>query len=163
MTEAENYSVARAPDAQTTEVADAAAIQKTQLGQAFIDWLKEGVHSRKLIINDAKALVHTLSGTAMLVTPGIFKRFVQQFPALEAQAKAQELNAWQLVQRGFEKLKLHRKTQNSLNIWTVNVVGPRSSKKLRGYLLNDPSLLFSEIPFDNVSLSLVNDSAEGAA
>ncbi|ROR59992.1 UNVERIFIED_ORG: integrating conjugative element relaxase (TIGR03760 family) [Pseudomonas psychrophila] len=163
MTEVENDSVARAPDAQTTEVADAAAIQKTQLGQAFIDWLKEGVHSRKLIINDAKALVHTVSGTAMLVTPGIFKRFVQEFPALEAQAKAQELNAWQLVQRGFEKLKLHRKTQNSLNIWTVNVVGPRSSKKLRGYLLNAPSLLFCEIPFDNVSLSLVNDSAEGAA
>lgn len=148
---------------ENTEIVNAASTQKIQLGQAFIDWLKDGLHSRKLIINDAKALVHTVSGTAMLVTPGIFKRFVQEFPALEAQAKAQELNAWQMVQRGFEKLKLHRKTEKTLNIWTVNVVGPRSSKKLRGYLLIDPSVLFSEVPFDNVSLSLVNDSAEGAA
>lgn len=162
-TEPGKDSMTRTLSTENTEIVNAASIQKIQLGQAFIDWLKDGLHSRKLIINDAKALVHTVSGTAMLVTPGIFKRFVQEFPALEAQAKAQELNAWQMVQRGFEKLKLHRKTEKTLNIWTVNVVGPRSSKKLRGYLLIDPSVLFSEVPFDNVSLSLVNDSAEGAA
>ncbi|WP_300731803.1 MobH family relaxase [Pseudomonas sp.] len=159
-TEAGSDAMTRTEDAQTTDDVDAAATQKNPLGQAFVDWLRDGLHARKLIINDAKALVHTVSGTAMLVTPGIFKRFVQEFPALEAQANAQELNAWQRVQRDFEKLKLHRKTEKSLNIWTVNVVGPRSSKKLRGYLLNDPSTLFSEVPFDNVSLSLVAESAE---
>lgn len=88
---------------------------------------------------------------------------MQELPVLEAQAKAQKLNVWQLVQRGFEKLKLHRKTEKTLTIWTINVVGSRSSKKLRGYLLYDPSIPFSEVPFDNVSLSLENDSAEGAA
>lgn len=134
---------------------------KTELGQGFIDWLRAGIASRKIIINDAKALVHTVSGTAMLVTPGIFKRFVLEFPALEAQATAQKLNAWQLVQRSFEKLKLHRKTGTSLNIWTVNVVGPRSTRKLRGYLLNDPLTVFSEVPYDNVSLSLPPSPTEG--
>lgn len=134
--------------------------QKTELGQGFVDWLKEGLVSRRIIINDTKALVHTVTGTAMLVTPGIFKRFVQEFPAIEAQAKAQNLNAWQLVQRSFEKLKLHRKTEKSLNIWTVNVVGPRSTKKLRGYLLNDPLTVFSEVPFDNVSLNLIAEGSE---
>ena len=136
--------------------------QKTELGQGFVDWLKEGIAARRIIINDTKALVHTVAGTAMLVTPGIFKRFVLEFPALETQAKAQELNAWQLVQRSFEKLKLHRKTAKSLNIWTCNVVGPRSTKKLRGYLLNDPLTVFNEVPFDNVSLNLVVESAEGS-
>jgi len=134
---------------------------KTELGQGFVDWLRAGIASRKIIINDAKALVHTVSGTAMLVTPGIFKRFVLEFPALEAQATAQKLNAWQLVQRSFEKLKLHRKTGTSLNIWTVNVVGPRSTRKLRGYLLNDPLTVFSEVPYDNVSLSLPPSPTEG--
>ena len=136
--------------------------QKTELGQGFVDWLKEGIAARRIIINDTKALVHTVAGTAMLVTPGIFKRFVLEFPALEAQAKTQELNVWQLVQRSFEKLKLHRKTAKSLNIWTCNVVGPRSTKKLRGYLLQDPLTVFNEVPFDNVSLSLVVESAEGS-
>lgn len=138
------------------------ARHKTELGQGFVDWLKEGVAARRIIINDTKALVHTVAGTAMLVTPGIFKRFVLEFPALEAQANAQELNAWQLAQRSFEKLKLHRKTAKSLNIWTCNVVGPRSTKKLRGYLLNDPLTVFNEVPFDNVSLNLVVESAEGS-
>ena len=138
------------------------ARQKSELGQGFIHWLKEGIASRRIIINDTKALVHTVAGTAMLVTPEIFKRFVLEFPTLEAQAKAQELNAWQLVQRSFEKLKLHRKTEKSLNIWTCNVVGPRSTKKLRGYLLNDPLTVFSEVPFDNVSLNLIVESAEGS-
>lgn len=124
------------------------------LGQGFVRWLREGLITHKIIINDTKALVHTVSGTAMLVTPGIFKRFVQEFPALEAQAKAREVNAWQLVQRAFEKQKLHMKTDKSLNIWTCTVTGPRSTKQLKGYLLKDPLTLFVDVPFDNPSLSL---------
>lgn len=154
--------LADAGNEDVTETLTALPRQKIELGQGFVDWLKEGIAARRIIINDTKALVHTVAGTAMLVTPGIFKRFVLEFPALEAQAKTQELNAWQLVQRSFEKLKLHRKTAKSLNIWTCNVVGPRSTKKLRGYLLQDPLTVFNEVPFDNVSLSLVVESAEGS-
>ena len=154
--------LADAGNEDVTETLTAPPRQKIELGQGFVDWLKEGIAARRIIINDTKALVHTVAGTAMLVTPGIFKRFVLEFPALEAQAKTQELNAWQLVQRSFEKLKLHRKTAKSLNIWTCNVVGPRSTKKLRGYLLQDPLTAFNEVPFDNVSLSLVVESAEGS-
>ncbi|WP_146541518.1 MobH family relaxase [Pseudomonas bubulae] len=154
--------LADAGNEDVTETLTAPPRQKIELGQGFVDWLKEGIAARRIIINDTKALVHTVAGTAMLVTPGVFKRFVLEFPALEAQAKTQELNAWQLVQRSFEKLKLHRKTAKSLNIWTCNVVGPRSTKKLRGYLLQDPLTVFNEVPFDNVSLSLVVESAEGS-
>lgn len=130
------------------------------LGQEFVLWLKHGIASRKIVINDAKALVHTVVGTVMLVTPGVFKRYVLEHPQLERLAKAQQVDAWQLVQRSFEKQKLHRKTQNSLNIWTCDVVGPRKSKQLKGYLLRDPLTLFTEVPFDNVSLSLRSESTE---
>lgn len=96
----------------------------------------------------------------MLVTPGIFKRYVQEFPAIEQQAKAQQTNAWQLVQRSFEKQKLHRKTDKSLNIWTCDVVGPRKTKQLRGYLLRDPHIIVAEVPFDNPSLTLKSEVEE---
>ncbi|WP_281687536.1 MobH family relaxase [Pseudomonas citronellolis] len=129
------------------------------LGQGFVAWLKAGIASHRIIINDAKALVHTADGTAMLVTPGIFKRYVLEHPDLEKQATAQGVKSWQLVQRAFEKEKLHRKTAKSLNIWTFDVVGPRKSKQLRGYLLRDPHAVFNEVPFDNPSLAL---QAEGA-
>ncbi|MFC3941602.1 relaxase [Pseudomonas gingeri NCPPB 3146 = LMG 5327] len=155
-------SVAGSEPVASTEDMAPMPSHKIELGQGFVEWLRNGLVSRRIIINDTKALVHTVTGTAMLVTPGIFKRFVQEFPAIEAQAKAQKVEAWQMVQRSFEKLKLHRKTGKSLNIWTCNVIGPRSTKKLKGYLLIDPLTVFSELPFDNVSLSLISGSAEGS-
>jgi hypothetical protein len=155
-------ATATAVDADETATADtsaeqldeAPATQTVDLGQGFVDWLRTGVASRRIIINDTKALVHTVAGTAMLVTPGIFKRFVQEFPSVEAQAKARNVNAWQLVQRAFEKQKLHLKTEKSLNIWTCTVTGPRSTKQLKGYLLKDPLTIFVDVPFDNPSLSV---------
>ncbi|MNF72619.1 hypothetical protein D3C84_546010 [compost metagenome] len=84
---------------------------------------------------------------------------MQEFPAIEQQARVQQTNAWQLVQRSFEKQKLHRKTDKSLNIWTCDVVGPRKTKQLRGYLLRDPHAIFAEVPFDNVSLTLKSEAA----
>ena len=130
----------------------------TTLGGSFVAWLQAGINSRKIIINDAKALVHTVDDTAMLVTPGIFKRYVLEHPELERQVQNQPNKAWQLVQRAFEKEKLHQKTPKKLNIWTFNVVGPRNTKQLKGYLLLDPKTLFNELPLNNPSLSRI---AEG--
>lgn len=135
----------------------------TPLGSHFVAWLQAGISSHKLIINDAKALVHTVDDTAMLVTPGIFKRYVLEHPELERQVQNQPSKAWQLVQRAFEKEKLHQKTPKKLNIWTFNVVGPRNTKQLKGYLLLDPKILFSELPFNNPSLSRVAEGPQNEA
>ncbi|KTT43690.1 relaxase [Pseudomonas oryzihabitans] len=131
-----------------------------ELGQAFTDWVRQGILSHKLVINDAKALIHTVDGTALLVSPGLFKRYAQEHPNLQAEAKSRGLDSWELVQRAFEKLKQHRKTADNLNIWTCEVVGPRKTRSLKGYLLNDPTLLFNQLPFDNVSLRLQITGAE---
>lgn len=110
--------------------------------------------SHTLVINDAKALIHTVDGTAFLVSPGLFKRYALEHPHLQSEAKARGIETWQLVQRGFEKLKTNRKTPDNLNIWTCEVIGPRKSKLLKGYLLKDPGAIFTHQPFDNVSLRL---------
>lgn len=124
------------------------------LGQAFVAWTRQGVLSHKLVINDAKALIHTVDGTAFLVSPGLFKRYALEHPHIHTDAKARGIEAWQLVQRAFEKLKTNRKTADNLNIWTCEVIGPRKSKTLKGYLLEDPTAIFTHPPFDNVSLRL---------
>lgn len=49
-------------------------------GQAFLNWVKEGILSHKLILNDSKAKIHTVGGSVLLVTPGLFQRYVQGFP-----------------------------------------------------------------------------------
>ncbi|WP_333986109.1 conjugal transfer nickase/helicase domain-containing protein, partial [Pseudomonas aeruginosa] len=134
--------------------------RSTDLGQGFVGWMKSGITARRLFINDTKALVHTVDGTAMLVTPGIFKRYVQEHPEVEKLAQAKETAGWKLVQRAFEKQGLHRKTSKNLNIWTIKVSGPRKTKELKAYLLQDPKLLFPVQPLDNPSLTVITD-AEG--
>lgn len=123
-------------------------------GQIFLNWIREGIRSHKLIINDSKAKVHTVSGTAFLVTPGLFQRYVQEFPDI-AHGAEHEGEAWRCVQRQFERLKVHRKRANGLNIWTCKVKGPRKNGRLQGYLLENPELLFNLSPPDNPFLSVV--------
>ncbi|AXA67886.1 MobH family relaxase [Pseudomonas oryzihabitans] len=135
-------------------------IAPSELGQAFMDWVRLGVLSHKLVINDAKAMIHTVDGTAFLVSPGLLKRYALEHPELQKEAKERGMESWQLVQRAFEKLKINRKTSDNLNIWTCDVVGPRKSKSLKGYLLQDPTLIFPQPPFDNASVRLQTGEAD---
>lgn len=139
-------------------LAPAAVLQSTESsgnsreppsGEHFMAWLRNRVQSRKLIINDAKALVHTVADTAFLVSPGVFQRYAQEHPHTAALAKQDQTSGWQWVQKRFEKLQLHRKQVNGLNIWTCEVTGPRKSRRLHGYLLEDPRHLFKEVPPNN--------------
>jgi len=127
----------------------------TPSGEHFMTWLRAGIQSRKLIINDAKALVHTVSGTAYLISPGVFQRYAQEDPQVAALAKAEQLPAWQWTQKRFEKLGLHRKQPNGLNIWVCEVKGPRKSRRVHGYLLANTDSLFDEAPLDNPYLGLI--------
>lgn len=127
----------------------------TPSGQHFMAWLKRGIASRKLIINDARALVHTVDNTVYLVTPGVFQRYAQEHLQVAALAKQEKVQEWQWVQKRFEKLLLHRKQNSGLNIWTCEVTGPRKSRRLHGYLLSDPAQLFDDLPPNNPYLRVV--------
>ena len=135
-------------------------LEETPSGEHFVVWLRRRIEERGLIINDAKALVHTVADTVYLVSPGVFQRYAQEHPVTATLAKRDHLADWQWVQKRFEKLQLHRKQQNGLNIWTCTVMGPRKSRRLHGYLLDDPRVLFNDLPPNNpyLSLSLSTDS-----
>lgn len=115
----------------------------------FIAWLRESIQTHRLIINDAKALVHTVNGAAFLVSPGIFQRYAQEHPKVSQLAKQEQLPDWTWMQKRFERLGLHRKQANGLNIWTCEVTGPRKSRRLHGYLLTDATSVFANVPVDN--------------
>ncbi|MFJ5483625.1 MobH family relaxase [Pectobacterium actinidiae] len=124
-------------------------------GEHFLDWLRHGIQVRKLIINDAKALVHTVADTAYLVSPGLFQRYAQEHPQIASLAKQDAIADWQWVQKRFEKLLVHRKQDSGLNIWTCEVTGPRKSRRLHGYLLEKPERLFDEVPPNNPYLRVL--------
>ncbi|EPN9802935.1 relaxase [Pseudomonas aeruginosa] len=128
--------------------------KKQPSGEHFMAWLKQGVVSRRLIINDAKAFVHTVSNTVYLVSPGVFQRYAQENLQIAPLAKQEKQQDWQWVQKQFEKLQLHRKQKSGLNIWACNVTGPRKSRRLHGYLLLTAETLFDDVPPNNPYLSL---------
>jgi hypothetical protein len=125
------------------------------LGDQFMNWLRKGVQSRSVKINEARALVQTVSGTAYLISPGIFQRYVQEHPGVARLAQREGAADWQWIQKGFERLRVHRKQHGGLNIWTCDVMGPRKTRRVHGYLLADGHLVFTEIPPDNPYLKLL--------
>ncbi|MBC6958006.1 MAG: relaxase [Lautropia sp.] len=127
-------------------------------GEHFMAWLRQGIQAHKLVINDAKALVHTVAGTAYLVSPGVFQRYAQEHIQVATLVRQENIEGWQWVQKRFEKLGQHRKQPSGLNIWTCDVTGPRKTRRLHGYLLTTPDALFSELPPDNPYLSLANEA-----
>ncbi|WP_460097805.1 MobH family relaxase [Pseudomonas sp. S3_C01] len=143
-----------ARDARSESAVETSTLQSDNPGQAFLNWVKEGILSHKLIINDSKAKIHTVSGSVFLVTPGLFQRYTQEFPGV-SQGSDQEMEEWRWVQKQFEKLKVHRKRDNGLNIWTCQVQGPRKKTTLKGYMIEDPKLFFELIPPDNLFLKIV--------
>lgn len=127
-------------------------------GEHFMHWFSSGVRTHRLIVNDAKALIHAVDDTLYLVSPGIFQRYAQEHPETAARAKKEDLLDWQWTQRQFEQLHLHRKQPNGLNIWTCQVTGPRKSRRLHGYLLKDAGDLMGEISLNNPYLRLSDTS-----
>ncbi|MCU7213669.1 MobH family relaxase [Pseudomonas sp. VE 196-7] len=145
-----------ANDALSESADDTSRLQSDNPGQAFLNWVKEGILSHKLIINDSKAKIHTVGGSVFLVTPGLFQRYAQELPGV-SQGSHQEIEEWRWVQKQFEKLKVHRKRDNGLNIWTCQVQGPRKKTILKGYLIEEPKLLFELMPLDNPFLKIEKD------
>ena len=125
-----------------------------KLGQSFIDWIKAAVSSRSIYINDSRAQIHTVDGKAFLVTPGIFQRFSNQHPELQQLNPDKTVKNWIWVQRSFERLQLHIKREDDLNIWQCTVRGPRvKGNTLNGYLI-PTDVIFTFQPQDNAFVTL---------
>ncbi|WP_431480040.1 MobH family relaxase [Pseudomonas simiae] len=142
-------------DAPSENALETSTLPSDNPGYVFLNWVKEGILSHKLVINDSKAKIHTVSGSVFLVTPGLFQRYVQEFPGV-SQGSDQEIEEWRWVQKQFEKLKVHRKRADGLNIWICQVEGPRKKANLNGYLLEIPASLLNIVPADNPFLKIVN-------
>lgn len=147
----EQYKVETGPSAGSLQ--STTAPSKDTEGVAFLEWLRDGVRSHRLVVNDSKAKVHTVDGTFFLVTPGIFQRYAAEQPE-SAEADPQS-DAWRRIQRQFEKLDAHLRKPNSQNIWTCKVRGPRKTSLLNGYLLREKAAISREPPADNPFLTLI--------
>lgn len=147
--EAPSVPIAATPVATPTE------LSTDSPGQLFLHWLRDGVLQKRLALNDAKSLLHTVDGTLFLVSPGIFHRYLQEHPESSNTARPEGVTDWQWLQKQFERLGQHRKRPDGLNLWTCEVCGPRPGKRLHGYLLLEPQPVMPAVTFDNPYLRLI--------
>ncbi len=124
----------------TSETADS-----SDAGEQFLTWLRDGVAARRIQVNTVNARVHVVPEGVLLVSPGIFRDFAAQRPKHE----------WSNVQKRFQKLKLHRKTETGTNIHAYRVTDERKRSSINGLLLTDAAVVFgtSSPPPPNPHLS----------
>lgn len=125
--------------------ADSDASSRDPPGERFLQCLRDGIQSHRLIINDAKALVHT-AGTAFLVSPGLFQRYAREHPAMGRTARAQRSRRLAV---GAEALRANAPASEAgQRTQHLDVRGRRSSKETSA-ARPDPARVFEEVPFDN--------------
>lgn len=73
-------------------------------GEHFIQWLKDAILMQKLIINEPQALIHTVDDTLFIITPGIFMRYVMEFPQVQQIAKVEKIPACDICKKPLKSL-----------------------------------------------------------
>ncbi len=117
------------------------ASEEQDAGLAFVQWLKDGLASGRMLINTVNARIHVVPEGLLLVSPGIFKDFNKE--------------KWSHAQKRFLKLKVHQKNPDGTNIWTYQAEGNKKRSKLKGIRIGEPEkLLGFELPEPNPHLSL---------
>ncbi|MBE0490341.1 MAG: TraI domain-containing protein [Halomonas sp.] len=123
-------------------------------GEDFLAWLRGGLKTHKILMNDSKALVHAIDGMLLVVSPRVFKRYCQEVSGEE--------KGWKEVQDSFQKLKLHKKNKDGGSFHKVKVVGPnKKSSTLSGYLVGKDDLVEEgKEVFDNPFIDLIGGKPE---
>lgn len=137
------------PSPVTARVKGIRAVSQPLSASGFVDWLRKGVAEHRLVVNDTLARVHMVDGAVLLVSPGIFILYVKS-------TTGQTGDEWRQLQKDFQKLQLHRRSRDGVNIWDIEVRGPRRTRRVKGFLLDNPQNIFgSAVPEDNPYLSIV--------
>lgn len=131
------------------------AVDETAMpsGEHFLTWLIEGLRSERIVMNTPQALVHVAEDTLFLVTPGIFRRYAQEHPELDEIAKNNRELGWEWIQKRFGVMKLHRKSECNLNIWTYELRVGNKKRRLHGYLLKNHYGLVNDMVLNNPNLT----------
>ncbi|HCA3579209.1 TPA: TraI domain-containing protein [Salmonella enterica subsp. enterica serovar Ball] len=148
---ADNPETSDAPAVPELKMPDVATQQHTvaENDMPFMLWLKKHV-AAPAAVNHPRAYVHLVEDEVFLVTPGLFKRYMQETTGATG-------NAWKLAQKSLQESGLIRRSGEDSYIWTCEVKTPGKALHLKGFLLPDPQRVFGgKVPVNNPWLRLVS-------
>lgn len=110
--------------------------------QQFINWIKGGVLSGELKMNQNNAKLHFVENHLFIVTPSIFQIYCAEVIGNT------EKSTWERLQKQFQNLALHKRQHtddgDSRNIWTCKIAGPNRNSTLNGYLVGNVELFVGD-------------------
>lgn len=109
------------------------------LAKHFISWVRTGILDKSIVVNRPEAKVHVVAEGVLLVTPIIFQHYLRTFGLL---SEGMPMNkAFKKIQQVVQKLGLHIKAINGMNVHTYRVEGDnKKGAHISGYLF--PVALF---------------------
>ena len=141
---------------------------KTELLEAFEDWLRLGLNSGHLAYNGAQAMVHfhdpqpnqrdpnPPKRVALLVTPAIYQRFAKEsnpeLASIELLADVPKA-AWVGIQNAFLKAHAHRSEQQGKIRMTIFRYATKSGGAFQANVLTSPEKIFQPVPEPNPYIS----------
>ena len=112
--------------------------EEDHAGLAFESWLKTGIATGALSLNNAKAKVHVVQEGVLLISPTIFQMYARE-------ARKEQWD-WRYIQKMYQRLGRNQKTPEGENIWRYQVTGGRKKSILKGWLITDPNQIFGAEP-----------------
>jgi len=122
-----------------TDSEDASVISEkatSRSGGMFLDWLRHGIKSGRMKVNEPVARVHVVSEGVFIISPVTFKDYDE--------------NHWDDVENDLLSMGLHQPGPSN-NMLTYKVQG-KPGVCLKGILIPDISLLFDSPPDVNLAL-----------
>lgn len=144
-----------APELRIPAVVTAVLPQNAQpaVHDNFLTWLKRHV-STPGAVNTRQGKVHIVDDHLFLVTPGIFRLYI-------AETTGDAGDGWKLAQKTFQDSGLALRCNEDSFIWTCDVKAPRKTSQLKGFLMQEPGLVFGEnVPVNNPWVRLVTEQGQ---
>ncbi len=98
--------------------------QARDSGEAFLEWLRNGIRSGVLTVNAPKGHLHMVEAGLLLASPGVFRAFAG--------------DNWREVQKRFLKRRLTERTPNGENIFYYQLCDDRVRETVKGVLIRNP-------------------------
>ncbi|MFS6933794.1 TraI domain-containing protein [Klebsiella oxytoca] len=98
-------------------------------GSEFFEWLKKSILEQLIVVNDVNSPVYIVAGHLFVRTPKIFYLFISE----NKEALSEQSCDWKIVQKQFEKLKLHKRQADGTNVYQSQDM--ERKKSYNGYLI----------------------------
>lgn len=130
----------------------------TPAAEAFVAWVAHGVATGELRYNEEGALVHFVKAGCLLLSPEIFRRFIDVHKELSTGAVAELIATHE--ERAFARLQnelaksgwTRRAGDENLHHWSAVKADGSLSRPAAFYLLPNPELFWNPVPPPNERL-----------